>query len=415
MNPIKYARIRLKGLALYSFCTLLVYLGGAYFGGILLYLFYCLFFFPILSIVLLFFSAWGLRYIQHFNTDHPVKGETIEYTVRIGNESIVPVSEVASQFVRVSPLASLMLPDFRFPLGWGSREFAYRIACTYRGIYNVGLESVLVTDLAGFCTIRLGVWHRTFYVYPRVVEIGQLPFSSESFVNKGARPAQAGYPDLTLLATIRDYRKNEPIRHIYWKKFASRGKPVIKEYDSSASPGITMYLDVYDRNTENKSVTELEREDVSVEILTALVKYFLDRGIETSVRAPCAPVFDFCGNGPESFAEYYGQTINLFFGPYPSPVELFEVDMKNGLIGTKSVLFVTHRLDTLLFNLIEESVHADVRVMAVFNHVASDEGEKERNRSFFNVLRDKGATIFEVFSAETIRSDLESGANAVHA
>jgi uncharacterized protein (DUF58 family) len=413
MNLKKYLRIKAAGLSIYIFCTLVVYLGGVYFGGILLFFFYCLLFFPILSIALLIAGTRGLRYMQLFSTDHPVKGESIEYGVRVSNESLAPISQVKSVFVRVSPLATLTLPDFSFAIGGRkSRELSYTIACTYRGIYHVGLESILVTDLTGFCTIRLGVWHRTFYVYPQVVRIASLPFTSESFVNMGTKSTAGGFPDNTLVNTIREYRRHDPIRHIYWKKFASRGEPVLKEHDSSTSPGLSLYLDVYNLHAENKTIAELEREDLSVEILTALVKYCLDNEIDIIVRAPCAPVFEFKGSTHDRFEEYYKQTINLFFGPYDSPVELFKVDMRNGLIGSKSVVFITHRLDPLLFNLLEESIHTDMRVMVVFNHTASDEEERIGNRGFFNILRDKGAVILEVHSRETMASDLESRANA---
>ena len=154
IKALSIHHIKLKGLGIYFFITVIIYLAGSYFGGILLFLFYCFMLLPFFSLILLLFTIKGVRFSQYFSNDHPIKGETIRYRVVISNESLFSVSEISSTFVTIHPLTAMMIPDFRLSLKRGERkEFTYMITCSYRGIYQVGLDAVHITDVMNFITI----------------------------------------------------------------------------------------------------------------------------------------------------------------------------------------------------------------------------------------------------------------------
>jgi hypothetical protein len=151
----------------------------------------------------------------------------------------------------------------------------------------------------------------------------------------------------------------------------------------------------------------LEREDVSVEILTALAKYYLDKDIRVIIRSPCNPLFHFDGRLAEDFEFYYKQTIKLFSYSHNNVVDLLKVDIQNGIVESKSIFIITHRLDTDIFNFVEESIPSELQLTVVFNHATSDIETQKRNKRFFNTLRDKGARIIDVDSSVTIKEDME--------
>jgi hypothetical protein len=408
MKTFSIFRIKIKALVFYIFCILLIYLAGSYFGGIMLFLLYSLLLLPLLSIIHLILGIMGIKYFQYFSTDHPVKGETIQYRVVLSNESLFGISEISSKFVTIHPLMNTMIPDFRLSLKRReTREFTYEVTCSYRGIYNVGLDSVYITDILDLITVAIPVWHRTFYVYPRVLSLHHFSFGIESLLNKGSAAALSGIPDNTLIKGTREYRKTFPVRHMYWKKFAATGQPVLKEYDTSATPEVAIYLDLFNKDVDTLSIKALEREDVSIEILTALVNYYLNKNVRLTVRCPCNPIFGFKGNLIDHFEDYYKQTINLFSGPAQNPYSLFHIDMKHGKLESKSIIFITHRISPDLFNFLEESINSDMQVMVIFNHTAIEEDVQRKYIRFFNTLRDRGARIVEVYSPQTIQEDLE--------
>ena len=63
----------------------------------------------------------------------------------------------------------------------------------------------------------------------------------------------------------------------------------------------------------------LETEDVSVDILVALVKYYLDHEVPLTVRAPGRTVYSFQDADPSGFRRFYLSTMELLFQPTISP------------------------------------------------------------------------------------------------
>ncbi|MBN2441914.1 MAG: DUF58 domain-containing protein [Spirochaetales bacterium] len=401
--------IKIKALGLYLFSVALIYLAGSYFGGVMLFLFYCFMLLPVFSIIFLGIAVRGIKFFQYFSTDHPIKGENIEYRVVLSNESFVSISEIASRFVTIHPLMDRMIPDFKLSLKRGeTKELSYTIACSYRGIYQVGLDSVLITDIMNFFTINIPIWHKTFYVFPRIIHINSFAFGIESFIYTGVNTAMSGITDNTLLKGIREYRRTDSIRHMYWKRFAAIGQPVIKEYDISTTPVVSVYVDLFNENKDRKTITQFEKEDVTVEILTALAHYYLKANIKISIRCPCRPLFYFTGSVSEHFMDYYKQTNSLFSYSQNDLIQLLKIDIKLGILESKSIIIITHRIDSGLFNYVEESISSQLHFIVIFNHTKSEKHIQKKNRHFFNTLRDKGARIIEVHSAETIKEDMEN-------
>ncbi len=408
-------QVRIKVLCLYLFVLFIVYLARSYLGSFFIFLYYFLLFFPIASLIHLLIAFGSIRYHQEFSSEHPVKGETVSYKLLLVNESFLPVPYIQVRFKPLHPFLEPVMTDFSTFLPKNTAvEKQYQIQCPFRGTYTVGLEEIALEDYLRLFRVHRSVYHRTFYVYPRILRLRRLP----AIIEGGTQQAQGTYrgpvPDTSLFAQLRLYRSGESLRRLDWKKFAGTGIPFIKSYETTTEPGLSIYLDL--RRGDYSGLEALAIEDTSVEILVALTNFLLDKGIHTEIRAPGRRVFSFLGDSQAQFDQFYRSTIQLMFQDSKvSVVELFKVDREQGM-KPGSALFITHLIDAGLFAFIEGSLRGNNAVAVVFNRGSIDRSdssgrEDSRTLEYFNRLRDRGARIIVVESAATLVEDME----AVHA
>jgi uncharacterized protein (DUF58 family) len=398
--------VRLRASGLYLFTLFVVGLAGSYVAPFFLFLFYLLLFLLMVSFLYLLATFLPLKYHQEFSTEHPVKGEAVVHRLILANESPLPVHFVRVRFKSVHPGMGEVQPDFSCYLRRRGRlEREYRVHCPFRGIYTVGLEALEAEDPLHLFRLRRRVWYRTFYVYPRVLALGGFSAGLE----RSERPVQGssagGTPDTTLFSRLRGYRPGEPLRHLAWKKFAATGTPFLREYDASAEPGVAVYFDLRPAGLPGRQA--LETEDVSVEILVALVKYYLERAVPVAVRAPGRSFYTFQGNSPAQFPAFYRSTMELLFQPTLSPAAVYRYEAQAGGAEGASAVFVTHLFDPQVFALLEESLGGDNPLSLVLNRCGIGEGERRRAMPYLRSLSERGAHIRLVSGPQTIREELE--------
>lgn len=398
--------VKIRALTIYLFCVFIAFLAGTYFNRFIYMLFIALLLYPVISFILLIITYYNARFSQNFSTEHPVKGENVEYTIHFTNEVKLPFPYVQISFKTITPLMDMHLPEFSVYIKSGG-EFkkTFKINCPYRGIYTVGLKEVIIEDLLHFFRFKLKVWHKTFYVYPRILELIRFSPGLEDIGGGDQGLPFDGEPDYAMFDQLKEYRPGEAIKHIYWKKFATTGKPFIKQFDTSPRPAVKIYFDL--TKPQEKHVSELEIEDTSVEILTALVKYFLENEIKTSVKAPGREFFNFYGKDASDFKRFYDLTINLIFQDTILLSRLYKIEEKGEKIDSNSIFFITHNLDIDLFNLIQAALGTDIIFTVVFNQSGFPPDKKVRNYDFFYSLKNRGAKIIVINRSKTIIEDLE--------
>jgi uncharacterized protein (DUF58 family) len=386
----------------------LVYLAGSYVSPFFLFLFVILLVLPIASLLYLVLTFFSLKYYQEFSNEHPAKGESVVYRLSLANETVLPLHCLTVEFAAIRPFMEEVLPRFTTYVRAKSRiEKRYEILCPFRGIYTVGLESLAAEDPLHFFVFRRQIWHRTFYVYPRV-----LPLRSFSTgVERSERPAQGSstgaVPDYALFSRLRAYRHGESLRHLAWKKFASTGTPFLKQYDTSAEPGVTIYLDL--RQTRLTGLEALATEDVSVDILVALVKFYLDREVPVTVRAPGRSPYTFRGIDRSDFQRFYLSTMELLFQPAISPAALYHLDRQTGGYESSSAIIVSHFFDPEVFAAVDESLSGENPVALVLNRSGYTHEQRNTALPYLHSLSERGASIRFVDGPGEIIESLERG------
>jgi len=408
MNPESPITLRAGRIGIYLLALFVVYLAGSYVAPFFLYLFFVLLILPFLSLSYLLLTFLRLKYYQDFSTEHPVKGESVVYRLILANEIFLPVHHLTAAFKTIHPFMEEVLPRFTTYICAADRlEKVYEIHCPFRGIYTVGLESLAAEDPLHFLVLRRPVWYRTFYVYPRVLPLRRFSTGMERSERLTQGTSTGAVPDFALFSQLRKYRHGESLHHLAWKKFASTGTPHVKVYDTSAEPGVTIYFDL--RPTEASGLKALETEDVSVDILVALVKHYLDQGVPVTVRAPGRTVYTFRGAHPSGFRRFYLSTMELLFQPTISPAAFYQLDKQTGENESTSAIIISHLLDPEIFSAVEGSLAADTPVALVLNRSGYAQAERNAVVPYLYSLSERGASIRFVDSPEDIAESLEIG------
>ena len=408
--------LRLRACGVYLFAIAIGYLAAAYLGTFFAVFATVFILLPLVSLLLLLIASAGLRYSQHFSNEQPVKGQELQYRCIIENGSALPLPRVRALFRAIRPTADggtdgqagdrgrLAQGLLTYLPGHQYVEREQTVQLPYRGIYTVGLDRIELGDTLQLFKVRPRVKVREFRVYPRILPIGSFHPGSERRLGTSEVGSLGTLPDYSLFNQLREYRHGESVRHLAWKKFASTGIPVVKDYDSTSEPAVSIYVDL--RPVPPSAEDVLLTEDVTVEALVALVNHFLQRNLPVTVRAASRELYEFIGDHSSDFARFYESTFDLLFVSDISAARLYETHLETGMNAeVNSMFFVTHLLDPEVLLLLEEQRASNFQVTLIYNQTA---GAGASHAGYFSRLREQGTRVVTLRSAGTIVADLEA-------
>ena len=237
-------RINLPVVVMLLFVGQLFSLGSEHLGAFFTYLHWFLLFFLLLDGLHLLGSLLTLKYSQTFSTDHPQKHDVLYYHLYVTNQSRIPAACIRIDSVNATPADEAGGSSYHLFLKPGERwEITVPISCPYRGVYIVGLDRLVVSDLLGVFHVGLTVWKRTFYVYPRLIPLDHryIPRTSRDEILSGEM--SGNLEDTAYFSHLAEYRPGQSVRHTYWKRYSATGVVNVKQYDRTAQPGVELFLD----------------------------------------------------------------------------------------------------------------------------------------------------------------------------
>jgi hypothetical protein len=398
-----------------------VNLAASYLGGPFGYISRFLSLLLLLDLVHLLWNFRRIRYSQNFSTTHPVKGQNVEYIFRLRMESPIPGARILVKFKGIRQDLrldyNLETMDF-FPGADAFDEHRKQIQCPFRGTYTVGLDSIELQDALAMVWINVPVWFITFYVHPRLVELDSCRLAGEGKQAMATSLADGSIVDPTRFRALTEYRPGESVRNLAWKKFAATGVPFLREWERSAFPGITLYLDTWRRGEPDYQ--SLLAEDCAVEILLALAHWFVRQDIPVYVRADggvtslgsglAAGIGGGLGGGMAGFQRFMAGTAHLGFCPrneagLPSLIADLESDIHDGLLGTVAVAGIFRSFDREVVSFLEaySDEYRHCYAIVVSSALVSKEYEKARE---YRASSPFGERLVMVRDSETIREDL---------
>lgn len=308
------------------------------------------------SILHLFLSNHWFRFHQNFSSDHPRKGQTVEYALSFSNESVVPLAQGVCVFSNPGPLdsfsSSVAIPSGSLQSG----EYRAEIRCSYRGTYIVGLSSYRFTDVLGILTLETRIEPRVFYVYPELVQL-------DSSVERLARSSGADRPgssaldeDPSIFEYLAPLRAGIPSTRIAWKRWAATGTPSRIVSGKSRSTALRVFLDLWQgpRNTLEK----LASEDMAVSAAFSVLQYL------SQSRIPAELVLGNREQGiridnPEDFTRVFDLSTNIIFMETEFPDRAFGNSTSTLLITTRPLVGSVGGAELDLFTAFEEALPAN--------------------------------------------------------
>ena len=201
----------------------------------------------IVSRVYLAIAKRSIRFEEVGIAGSCIRGQSLNFTVRLQNKSILPLLRVEPVFF-VSDLFGNEASSSRAAVSLAPREdfdFNFDVTFDHIGTYSAGLKEITVTDLIGlFSTTYTNEKHSIIEVVPRVFNVEELKFDLELLRERpeAASPISLDGADYT---GVREYVIGDPMKSIHWKLSARGDVYYTKLFETLGRPGVEAILDFH--------------------------------------------------------------------------------------------------------------------------------------------------------------------------
>ncbi len=203
-------------------------------------------------------ERYGFRkvcYSRELSRRRAFIGDTIDYTVALNNDKLLPLIWVESQdpFPEGLDLAGAVVRGATLEtnrhhsittslMPYQRATWKFSMRCTRRGYHRIGPARMRSGDIFGFASTesrQTGV--DNILVYPRVVNIEELftPPQNPLGLVRGQMPL---YHDTSRVKGQRDYRSEDPLKYIDWKATARAGQLQTRVFEPSVSLNMLVAL-----------------------------------------------------------------------------------------------------------------------------------------------------------------------------
>lgn len=258
----------------YTIIWLFLFLLGNYIGKYFYFIYLLVTIIYILNFLQFIITINSIYYYQNFSTEHPFKGQLIDYKLTIENRSIFYPCHIIIEF------SNTLTKKSYSPTLYNNSTTYYKdsFKLPYRGIYRVGVDKIKCFDTLNIVEYNITFWPRNFYVYPQIIDKykymqGGVGYSSNSKI-------KISDSNLDFLDTIKPYEHGNNTKMISWKHYAAFGEPYIKKYYAEEISCCNIFLDRTKLDNYRKGPVD----DISIEILISLIKQNLTHQITTNTN-----------------------------------------------------------------------------------------------------------------------------------
>jgi hypothetical protein len=126
-----------------------------------------------------------------------------------------------------------------------------------RGYLHFSALSLVCPDPLGiFKTLRRHNCPGKLLVLPKRYPVPDLKLVGHRRYQPGGVSLALAIGDSTEFVALREYRPGDPLRHIHWKSWARRGKPIVKEFQDEFFTRHALILDTFAERDDNAAFEE---------------------------------------------------------------------------------------------------------------------------------------------------------------
>lgn len=234
-----------------------VFLAAGLYSGLRLW--YFLFFIQLFTVLLILaadlWTVYTFRFTQTLSAGEAGKGELARINLSIINEKPFPLSMMEIRMETVCPDDRTVLRMSLAP--FGSCSFTVPMTLPYRGVYEVGMTKITITDFFGLLPFTFDMRLLPYYRLPKITVFPRaelpegspgIPRDSKNLSLGRTRFSDSGEAPMG----AREYMPGDPMRRVHWVKTAQLGKLYTREYESPRRESVCILLDncILDKDTE---------------------------------------------------------------------------------------------------------------------------------------------------------------------
>ncbi len=229
---------------LYTAALIALLFAALYTGYRVLYiLFFTAIFLLLFVLGLNLYTIYTFRFTQTLETDRAEKGTQVRLFVNIANETILPLSMMEIRFALPCPGRTLDHPICIAP--YSREDFELTLDLPYRGVYEVGMKEIRITDVFGLTSIRYELKKLPWYKMLRLTVLPAVPegYGAGEILDEKLFAQESTSQRTENVSSAREYRPGDPLKGVNWKVSARFGELFVKEYDSPARESIAILVD----------------------------------------------------------------------------------------------------------------------------------------------------------------------------
>jgi len=331
----------------------------------------------------------GLSVTQTAGKDFVVKGEEFKFNIAAVNKSFFMTPVLSFRFIKSYYAVQSDAEDMTLTMPARSRrDINFSISCRYRGVYDVGLRSVLAIDFLGLWNLSRGWKDKTrLVVYPRVVEIENFPLSM-NLMSKSFSRYDMHDEDYSTVADVRPYLPTDSMKRIHWKLSARRASFIVKNYENTALNSAVIFWDrLALKGGEEYAVVA---EDKIVELVVAIGYYCLKKRIPVDLyygeAEPLSAV------NIEDFEKLYACSAHSRFDQ-TEPVENPLAAFLNAQANPMNLAVLTSNLTEIMFDKLAGAYYFGHHVVLLY---IPPEHESANAASIFSLLQETGMYAYRI-------------------
>ncbi len=302
-----------KNRALYLLLLFLSFLFPYFYGGMIPYLIFHIFLvLPAVSLVHVILVYSRFKFVQEFERNHIVKGDKVGFTVIFANEDFFPYPYLNAVFSGENTIFKNQVVNRKFSLmPYSLKTFDFELECRYRGIYEIGLEMLVITDFLGLFSLKYRPGRlKKVIVYPRIITLYRLGMRP-GYLSDSQSLLDTRREDMTMISSIRRYAYGDVFKKIHWKLTAKTGTLMVKDFKNTAQTSVSLILDLKKGSYSPNINTAVE--DKAVECTVSITNYCLSKWIPVRLVYCGSRVVEKHAANPLQFKDIYDELAVIDF------------------------------------------------------------------------------------------------------
>jgi hypothetical protein len=367
--------------------------------------FYALLLLPLASLLISSLLLIGFSYKQNVDRLAATKGETVTFRLTLRNKSPLMLPFIEASFYGAG---SFFAKDFGMKrlaaLPMKRTSISIKLDCRYKGIYEIGVKQIKLSDYLGLFTFRQGeALLGTLTVYPRIVPIECFP-AVAGYPGESLGPAGRSHDSTENVSDIRKYVSGDRLRAVHWKLSAKKEELMVRSFEQTTGLAVDLVLDA--SGISEDPAEGIPAEDRFVECAVSLAHHFATNSIPAVLYYYSGRLVKHRLNNISDFQLAYKMLSEAVFSREPCLMDIAGLVLDEG-VKRKTVAVVTAALTEGLacqalrlklsgFNMIVVQVPSGKEEKA-------DEGELERLRA---LLLDSGVSLYVLGADDDIGTAL---------